>query len=141
MSFNVRLEGIDELLRDWDDGVAQLGSDVRKGVSSALAAGKAVARAAVPVKTGALRSKISARLTSTSAREAEGEIVADRDYAAPVEYGSRAHDIPNAFGRGFTAHHPGARAQPFMAPAERAADVELQRSVDQASARFESRFR
>lgn len=34
-----------------------------------------------------------------------------------VEYGTRPHDIPNAFGFGFTAHHPGTRAQPFLRPA------------------------
>lgn len=36
---------------------------------------------------------------------------------AYVEYGTRPHDIPNAFGFGFTAHHPGTQAQPFMRPA------------------------
>lgn len=46
-----------------------------------------------------------------------GEIRADTPYAAAVEMGSRPHDIPNAFGRGITAHHPGGPAQPYLRPA------------------------
>jgi len=39
------------------------------------------------------------------------------DAPAYVEYGTRPHDIPNAFGLGFTVRHPGTRAQPFLRPA------------------------
>lgn len=41
----------------------------------------------------------------------------NKDAPAYVEFGTRAHDIPNAFGLGFTAHHPGTKAQPFLRPA------------------------
>lgn len=41
----------------------------------------------------------------------------NKDAPVYVEYGTRAHDIPNAFGWGFTARHPGTQAQPFMRPA------------------------
>lgn len=34
-----------------------------------------------------------------------------------VEYGTRPHPIPNAFGHGVTVMHPGTDAQPFMRPA------------------------
>jgi hypothetical protein len=36
---------------------------------------------------------------------------------AYVEYGTRPHAIPNAFGRGITVMHPGTDAQPFLRPA------------------------
>ena len=39
------------------------------------------------------------------------------DAPAYVEYGTRAHDIPNAFGYGITVRHPGTEAQPFLRPA------------------------
>lgn len=41
----------------------------------------------------------------------------DEDVPAYVEFGTRPHDIPNAFGLGFTAHHPGTEPQPFLRPA------------------------
>ena len=39
------------------------------------------------------------------------------DAPAYVEYGTRPHLIPNAFGLGFTVMHPGTEAQPFLRPA------------------------
>ena len=34
-----------------------------------------------------------------------------------VEFGTRPHTIPNAFGKGITVNHPGTKAQPFLLPA------------------------
>lgn len=49
---------------------------------------------------------------------AEGAgIPPNRDAPAYVEFGTRPHDIPNAWGMGFTVHHPGTRPQPFLRPA------------------------
>jgi hypothetical protein len=39
------------------------------------------------------------------------------DHAAAVELGARAHEIPNAWGRGITVHHPGTKAQTYLRPA------------------------
>lgn len=47
----------------------------------------------------------------------EAEIGPTVDYGADVEYGTQPHDIPNAWGRGFTVHHPGTAPQPYMRPA------------------------
>lgn len=41
----------------------------------------------------------------------------DKDVPAYVEYGTRPHRIPNAFGWGITVEHPGTKAQPFLRPA------------------------
>lgn len=41
----------------------------------------------------------------------------NKDAPAYVEFGTRPHAIPNAFGLGFTAQHPGTQAQPFLRPA------------------------
>lgn len=46
-----------------------------------------------------------------------GQLVARVPHAAAVEMGSAPHDIPNAFGRGVTVHHPGGPAQPYLRPA------------------------
>lgn len=39
------------------------------------------------------------------------------DAPAYVEFGTRPHLIPNAFGLGITVQHPGTEAQPFLRPA------------------------
>lgn len=41
----------------------------------------------------------------------------DEDVPAYVEFGTRPHLIPNAFGLGITVWHPGTEAQPFLRPA------------------------
>jgi hypothetical protein len=42
-------------------------------------------------------------------------------YPLDVEFGTRPHTIPNAFGRGEPVQHPGTTAQPFMRPSIEAA--------------------
>lgn len=48
---------------------------------------------------------------------AAGRLHADAPYAAAVELGSKAHEIPNAWGTGRTVMHPGGPAQPYLRPA------------------------
>lgn len=48
---------------------------------------------------------------------AAGTLFADTEYAAAVELGSEAHEIPNAWGTGRTVMHPGGPAQPYLRPA------------------------
>lgn len=81
------------------------------------------ARRYAPVDTGYLKTHINPHydleLTPFRARVvAEGAgMPPDEDVPAYVEFGTRPHDIPNAFGMGFTAHHPGTDPQPFLRPA------------------------
>jgi hypothetical protein len=49
--------------------------------------------------------------------KARGQLFADTEYAAAVELGSEAHEIPNAWGTGRTVTHPGGPAQPYLRPA------------------------
>lgn len=68
------------------------------------------ARRNAPVDTGEL-------VESVYVDHAAGRIGAHAEHAAPVEVGSSPHEIPNAFGRGFTVEHPGSKAQPYLRPA------------------------
>jgi hypothetical protein len=56
-----------------------------------------------------------------------------RGFAALVEQGGRtaAHVIPNAFGRGFTARHPGGpvRADPFFDAAARLSEPDIKAQI------------
>lgn len=89
-------------------------TDLRRWLAEEIAAD---ARRYAPVDTGYLHTHIhpthdSHRVTATGAG-----MPPNADAPAYVEYGTRPHDIPNAFGWGFTAHHPGTRAQPYLRPA------------------------
>lgn len=77
-----------------------------------------------PVKTGNLRRSIHlGRVTDRSA-----ETIAGADYAAYVEFGTKAHEIrprnaralrwkvPGGFRYATRVRHPGTRARPFMIP-------------------------
>jgi hypothetical protein len=54
--------------------------------------------------------------------EGEAEVgataLSDRGFPYPIviELGSDPHEIPNAFGRGFTVQHPGTKPKPFVQP-------------------------
>ena len=50
-------------------------------------------------------------------------VVSTAPYSLYVHEGTRPHEIPNAFGRGFTVQHPGYAGDPWMT-----------RSVDQMAA-------
>lgn len=68
--------------------------------------------------TGNLRNSVSTTITGDGRfGRIEAEIGPTADYGADVEYGTQPHDIPNAWGRGITVHHPGTAPQPYMRPA------------------------
>lgn len=72
------------------------------------------ARELVPRDTGDLRDSITA-VTGGG----QGQVLVTSEYALSVEFGAKAHMIPNAFGRGVAVMHPGQAPQPFLAPAIR----------------------
>jgi hypothetical protein len=120
----VSIAGIPELGRRLD-AVSDLGPFMRDLALTAVGEQKKLA----PVKTGNLRRSI--HLGTVSARSAT--TIAGAKYAAPVEFGSRPHEIrPRSrkmlrfkgrsgvvFAR--VVRHPGSRARPFMIPGAEAA--------------------
>jgi HK97 gp10 family phage protein len=132
---------------------AELEHDLMRATWTALDRGYDRARAEVPVKTGALQSRIRKRITSQS-HGARGELRVHSAYARSIDEGSRPHVISakNApflrfRGRGGgwvskkSVNHPGTKAQPFMARARDEMRETLTRNVEQAVRRFASRFR
>lgn len=96
----VRIDEINDQLREWLAGV--VAKDARRFA---------------PRDTGYLKSHIvispdNRRITALGAGRPP-----NKEAPAYVEYGTRAHDIPNAFGWGITVHHPGTHPQPYLRPA------------------------
>lgn len=95
--------------------IAAIQEDLRAWLASVVARD---ARRYAPVDTGYLKthgivvSPDNRRVTAIGAG-----MPPDKDAPAYVEYGTRPHMIPNAFGLGITVHHPGTEAQPFLRPA------------------------
>lgn len=70
-----------------------------------------------PVDTGWLKTHIEVQDDARRVVATGAGTPPDADVPAYVEYGTRPHEIPNAFGWGITVHHPGTHAQPFLRPA------------------------
>lgn len=100
--FDVTLEGVAELERDWAAGQRVIGTGIRRGVVLACSEGAEEARAKARFKnhTGNLRRSIRAVRVSASQDAAEGLIVADSPIASYVEEGTKAHDIWPKAGQG-----------------------------------------
>jgi hypothetical protein len=123
-SIRIQFKGLPEL-RARVDALDDLGPLMRDLALDAVGEQKRMA----PVKTGNLRRSIRVgRITARSA-----ETIAGANYAAHVEFGTKAHEIrprnkralrwkvPGGFRFAKYVRHPGTRAQPFMVPgAERA---------------------
>ena len=116
---SVTFKGLPQL-RDRVDALDDLGPIMRDLALDAISEQKRRA----PVRTGNLRRSI--RLGRITARSAE--TIAGANYAAYVEFGTRAHEIrprtkralrwKDGTGYRFARYvrHPGTRAQPFMIP-------------------------
>jgi hypothetical protein len=123
-SIRIQFKGLPEL-RARVDALDDLGPLMRDLALDAVGEQKRMA----PVKTGNLRRSIRVgRITARSA-----ETIAGANYAAHVEFGTKAHEIrprnaralrwkvPGGYRFATRVRHPGTRAQPFMIPgAERA---------------------
>lgn len=98
-----------------DAHIEAIEQDIREWLANAVARD---ARIFAPVDTGYLKthgievSPDHRRVTATGAG-----MPPNADAPAYVEFGTRPHDIPNAFGLGITVRHPGTEAQPFLRPA------------------------
>ena len=98
-----------------DVHVDAIEGDLREWLANAVATD---ARRYAPRDTGFLKghgivvSPDNSRVTAIGAG-----MPPNPDAPAYVEFGTRPHDIPNAFGLGITVQHPGTDAQPFLRPA------------------------
>jgi hypothetical protein len=123
-AIGVSFKGLPQLRRRMD-ALDDLGPFMRDLALSAVAEEKKLA----PVKTGNLRRSIHVgRVT-----DREAEVIAGAEYAAHVEFGTRAHEIRPRSRKALrwkdgsrtrfakVVRHPGTKAQPFMiSGAERA---------------------
>ena len=131
---NYSLKGIKELQARFR-ALEDLGPLMRDLALSAVGEQKRLA----PVRTGNLRRTIHVgRVTDRSA-----ETIASADYAAYVEFGTKAHEIrprnkralrwkvPGGYRFATRVRHPGTRAKPYMLPgAEKAVgDVVLRHKI------------
>ena len=96
----VHIDGIRADLQEWL--AAEIASDARRYA---------------PVDTGYLHTHIQPTHGNSRVTALGAGIPPNKDAPAYVEYGTRPHDIPNAFGWGITAHHPGTHPQPYLRPA------------------------
>lgn len=94
--------------------IDEIAADLRKWLAEAVASD---ARRYAPVDTGYLHTHIDPNADHTRVIASGAGMPPNADAPAYVEYGTRPHDIPNAFGWGITVHHPGTRPQPYLRPA------------------------
>lgn len=97
---DVHIAAIDDSIRDW------LSAAVLKDAI------RYAARDTGYMKTHIFRTPDHRRVIAPAAG-----IPPKRFVPAYVEFGTRPHRIPNAFGWGITVWHPGTHAQPFLRPA------------------------
>lgn len=94
--------------------IDQISRDLRVWLADQIAAD---ARRYAPVDTGYLSTHINPNENSTRVIAEGAGMPPNADAPAYVEYGTRPHWIPNAFGWGITVWHPGTQAQPYLRPA------------------------
>jgi hypothetical protein len=96
----IHIDEINDNLRNWLAG--EIAADARRYAA---------------VDTGYMATHIVVEEDGHKVTALGAGIPPNRDAPAYVEYGTRPHLIPNAFGWGITVRHPGTRAQPFLRPA------------------------
>ncbi len=103
MSFDVTIEGLEDLRRDWDESLGVLSDGIRRGVDLGVKEGADYARSnhAYKDKTGALTRSISGRLETSTRGGAVGVIEATAPYASEVEKGTAPHEIRPKASSGF----------------------------------------
>jgi hypothetical protein len=97
-----------------DIHIAEIQSQLRHWLAEAVAKDVRIFAA---VDTGYMKTHVRVEEDGHRVHVLGAGIPPNVDVPAYVEYGTRPHDIPNAWGLGFTVHHPGTSAQPFMRPA------------------------
>jgi hypothetical protein len=93
--FDVDVDGLRDLERDWRDALEVVSDGVRKGVRLAVEEGPDEARRLHQYKdrSGKLTRSIKGRVLVSAPGGAVGEIIARPRYASFVENGTRPHDI------------------------------------------------
>ena len=94
--------------------IDEIAADIREWLADEVASD---ARRYAPVDTGYLSTHIWPSHNNTRVTASGAGMPPNADAPAYVEYGTRPHDIPNAFGWGITVRHPGTHAQPYLRPA------------------------
>lgn len=94
--------------------IDEINNDIRKWLAAEIASD---ATRYAPVDTGYLHTHIKPNADNTRVIASGAGMPPNADAPAFVEYGTRSHEIQNAFGWGITAHHPGTPAQPYLRPA------------------------
>ncbi|MBP9781693.1 hypothetical protein KBC89_03490 [Candidatus Woesebacteria bacterium] len=132
MSFSIRIEGLDQLIKDADRAGGELPSLMMQTMVKAVTLVKNSAReirdGSFKNRTGTLRRSITGDPQSAS----RGRVYVDQDYGIYVEEGTRPHTILPKAGKRFLAfkvdgrmvfarrvNHPGSKPYPFMEPAYR----------------------
>ena len=96
----IHIDGIRDDLRRWLAG--EVASDARRFA---------------PQDTGYLSTHIWPRDDGHRVVASGAGMPPNADAPAYVEFGTRPHPIPNAFGLGITVMHPGTDPQPYLRPA------------------------
>ena len=137
---DIDLSSIESLGAALDDYVDDLAKELGISMVDTVVTIEKYAKHKCPVDTGKLRASITSEVTGFK----EGAVGTNTEYAMPVEYGSRPHDIrPKdkkalAFEKGGEnvvvkrVKHPGNKAQPFLEPAFMVGGRVARKNFDQA---------
>jgi len=137
---DIDLSSIESLGVALDDYVDDLAKEFGISMVDTVVTIEKYAKHKCPVDTGKLRASITGEVKGFE----EGAVGTNTEYAMPVEYGSRPHDIrPKdkkalAFEKGGEkvvvkrVKHPGNKAQPFMEPAFMVGGRVARKNFDQA---------
>jgi HK97 gp10 family phage protein len=122
----ITLKGVDEAVFKFDSLDVKVAEGVREVVKDISDRVERAAKKLCPVDTGRLRASI---WTNMRKDELGAEVGTNVDYAAHVEFGTKAHvirpknkkflsfKINGKWIRARVVNHPGTRPQPFMFPA------------------------
>ena len=97
-----------------DVHIREIQTDIRHWLADVIARDMRILAAE---DTGYMKTHIVVEDDARRVRVLGAGIPPNRDAPIYVEFGTRPHRIPNAFGWGITVMHPGTQAQPFMRPA------------------------
>lgn len=125
MGFTASVEGLEEMLDDWDGAVEALEEILGEAVLAGAEKGAEEARESHPYadRSGNLTRSTRAVPGSSSGGEAEAYITAEASYASFVEQGTARQ-----------------AARPFLEPVQPVAEAEVMRAIEQLFAGVAARF-
>jgi len=161
MSYSVEIRGLDELQNKLRQAPQFVSEEMRTAMGLATALVEREAKVLAPVNVGQLRSSIAGRVQTAMGGEVIGVVGTNVVYAAPVEFGQRAHFPPleplaywvlRKLGIGGwegiattiriarAIARRGVRARPFMLPAFERSQGQIKAFFDAAVRRVVGRF-